>query len=91
MQGARLVWVTKEPRTTYGDDLVDEIDRDQPEAVIWNTTERGKPDVFSVARSAFAASSADAVICVANKPVTDRVVGEFERLGVPTFGPIWDS
>lgn len=90
-QGARLVWVTKAPRATYGDDLVDEIERAQPEAVIWNTTERGKPDVLEVAEQAYLATGADAVICVANKPVTDRVVGGFERRGIPAFGPIWDS
>ena len=90
-QGARLVWVTKDPHRTYGEALVGEIEAAQPEAVIWNTSERGKPDVFDVAYEAFVASGADAVICVANKAVTDRVVGEFGRLGVPAFGPIWDS
>ncbi len=90
-QGARLVWVTKSPRETYGDGLVDEVMAAQPEAVIWNTTEQGKPDVFELAYEAFLASGADAVICVANQPVTNRVVGEFERRGIPAFGPIWDS
>ncbi|WP_052136703.1 hypothetical protein [Arthrobacter sp. PAMC 25486] len=73
-QGARLVWVTKTPRSTYGDDLVDEVASAQPEAVIWNTSEQGKPDV----------------ICVSNKNVTDRIVLEFEHRGIPAFGPIWD-
>ncbi|WP_022887587.1 membrane protein [Glaciibacter superstes] len=90
-QGARLVWVTKTPRETYGDGLVDEVTAAQPEAVIWNTSEQGKPDVFGLAYDAYVASGADAVICVANKSVTDRVVGEFERRSVPAFGPIWDS
>lgn len=90
-QGARLVWVTKDPRPTYGDEFVNEVERAQPEAVIWNTSERGKPDVFELSLQAFEASGADAVIIVANKAVTDRVVSEFERRGVPAFGPIWDS
>ncbi|MBO1902404.1 hypothetical protein J4H92_10640 [Leucobacter weissii] len=90
-QGARLVWVTKDPRTTYGDDLVDEVMAAQPAAVIWNTSEQGKPDVFALSHDAYVESGADAVICVSNRPVTSRVVGEFERRGVPAFGPIWDS
>jgi hypothetical protein len=90
-QGARLVWVTKAPRETYGDDLLAEVTTAQPEAVIWNTSEQGKPDVFELAYDAYLASGADAVICVSNKSVTGRVVGEFERRGVPAFGPIWDS
>ena len=90
-QGARLVWVTKTPRATYGDDLVNEVESAQPEAVIWNTSEQGKPDVFEITYQAFVASGADAVICVSNKKVTDRIVAEFEQRGTPAFGPIWDS
>ncbi|WP_155957138.1 hypothetical protein [Rhodococcus sp. UNC23MFCrub1.1] len=90
-RGARLVWVTKNPRATYGDGLVDEVQGSQPEAVIWNTSEQGKPDVFDLSYKAFVDSGADAVIIVSNKAVTDRVVSEFERRGIPAFGPIWDS
>lgn len=90
-QGARLVWVTKAPRETYGDALYSEVTSAQPEAVIWNTTENGRADVFDLTLAAFLDSGADAVICVSNKGVTDRVVEEFGRRGVPAFGPIWDS
>lgn len=90
-QGARLVWVTKAPQATYGEGLYGEVTAAQPEAVIWNTSEQGRADVFELTYAAFEASGADAVICVSNKGVTDRVVGEFGRRGVPAFGPIWDS
>ncbi|GAA1693150.1 hypothetical protein GCM10009808_07890 [Microbacterium sediminicola] len=90
-QGSRLVWVTRNPRATYGDGLVDEVMRAQPEAVIWDTGASGKPDVFDVSYDAYRSTGADAVICVSNRPVTARVVGEFERRGIPAFGPIWDS
>lgn len=90
-QGSRLVWVTKDPRSTYGDALVDEIETSQPEATIWNTTANGRADVFDLTVEAFDRSGADAVIIVANKGVTDRLVEEFTRRGVPAFGPIWDS
>lgn len=90
-QGARLVWVTKDPRATYGEALVDEIETAQPEATIWNTTANGRADVFDLTLEAFGRSGADAVIIVANKGVTDRLVEEFGRRGVPAFGPIWDS
>lgn len=90
-QGARLVWVTKTPRATYGDALVNEVEKAQPEAVILNTSEQGKPDVFEITYKAFVDSGADAVICVSNKGVTAKIVSEFERRGTPAFGPIWDS
>ncbi|MCA0378321.1 MAG: hypothetical protein LCH36_02620 [Actinobacteria bacterium] len=90
-QGARLVWVTKDPQPTYGEELVNEVKTAQPEAVIWNTTDQGKPNVFELSYDAYVAAGADAVIIVANKSVTDHVVNEFERRGIPAFGPIWDS
>jgi hypothetical protein len=34
---------------------------------------------------------AEAVFVVSDKPTTWRVVHGMERLGIPAFGPIWDS
>jgi hypothetical protein len=88
---SRLVWVTKNPRRTYGDELVDEIEAAQPDAVIWDTDERGKPDVLRLAYAAYLSSDAEAVVCIANRVVTWQVVNGLERRGIPAFGPIWDS
>jgi hypothetical protein len=88
---ARLVWSTRDPRATYGDDLVDEVEAAQPDAVIWDTTQRGKPDLVQLARDACRDFDAEAVFVVSNRPTTLRVVHELERLGIPAFGPIWDS
>lgn len=50
------------------------------------------PSTQGAARAGQGGAGADnAVICVSNKSVTDRVVGEFERRGVLAFGPICDS
>src|SRR5262249_34332213 len=46
---ARLVWATRAPRTTYGDELVDEILAVQPDALIWDTSLHGKPDMLDLA------------------------------------------
>jgi CRP-like cAMP-binding protein len=88
---SRLVWVTKDPRVTYGDELIDEILTAQPDAVLWNTDERGKPDVLRLAYAAYLDSGAEAVICIANRQVTWQIVHGLERRGIPAFGPIWDS
>jgi hypothetical protein len=88
---SRLVWVTKDPRKTYGDDLVDEIEEAQPDATIWNTSELGKPDVLRLAYAAYLDSDAEAVIVIANRKVTWQIVHGLERRGIPAFGPIWDS
>jgi hypothetical protein len=88
---SRLVWVTKNPRLTYGDAFVDEIQAAHPDALIWDTGTFGKPDVWQLAYDAYVESGAEAVVCVANRTVTWDVVHGFERCGIPAFGPIWDS
>ena len=88
---ARLVWSTRDPRATYGDALVDEVEAAQPDAVIWDTTALGKPDLVALAQQAYQGFDAEAVFVVSNKPTTLRLVHGIERLGIPAFGPIWDS
>ena len=86
-----LVWSTRNPRNTYGDALVDEILRAQPNALIWDTDRHGKPDLAKLAYQAWQDFDAEAVICIANKKTTWHVVYELESRGIPAFGPIWDS
>jgi hypothetical protein len=88
---ARLVWSTRDPRATYGDALVDEVLSAQPDALIWDTTERGKPDLLRLAREAHRDFGAEAVFVVSNKPATTALVHGLERAGIPAFGPIFDS
>ena len=88
---ARLVWSTRDPRATYGDALVDEVLAAEPEAIIWDTMDRGKPDLAQLAYQAYRDFDAEAVFIVSNKPTTLRLVHAMERLGIPAFGPIWDS
>ncbi len=88
---AHLVWATRKPRATYGDDLVDEILAVQPQALIWNTSAAGKPDLVKLAWQAYQQCGAEAVICIANKKATWQVVHALESRGVPAFGAIWDS
>ena len=63
----------------------------QPDAVIWDTTRRGKPDLAQLAQQACRDFDAEAVFVVSNKATTLRLVHGLERLGIPAFGPIWDS
>lgn len=88
---AHLIWSARSPRATYGDALVDEVRAAQPAALIWDTDERGRPDLLRLALEAYRSSGAEAVICIANQPLTARLVYELERRGVPANGAIWDS
>lgn len=86
-----LVWSTRSPRETYGDELVDEIMAVQPDAMIWDTDERGKPDMLQLAWEACQKFDAEAVICISNKKLTWQVVSGLESRGIPAYGAIWDS
>lgn len=86
-----LVWSTRSPRKTYGDSLVDEVLDAVPDALIWDTSNHGKPDLVKLARSAVLKTGAEAVICIANQPLTRKVVYEMELEGIPAYGAIWDS
>lgn len=87
----RLVWSARSPRATYGDALVDEVLAAHPDAVIWDTTIHGKPDLLAMTHSMCRDFAAEAVLVVSNKAGTWALVHGLERLGVPAFGPIWDS
>jgi len=88
---ARLVWSTRNPRRTYGDALVDEVLAVQPDALIWDTTERGPCDLVALARQAYHEFDAQAVFVVSNKAATLNLCARLERAGIPAIGPIWDS
>jgi len=88
---SRLVWATRDPRTTYGDALVDEILAVQPHALVWDTSRHGKPDMVRLAYQAYRDFGAEAVICISNKKLTWQVVHGLERRGIPAYGAIWDS
>jgi len=88
---SRLIWSTRNPRATYGDALVDEVLAAHPDAVIWDTTERGKPDLLPMTHGVCRDFAAEAVLVVSNKVATSRLVHGLEQRGMPAFGPIWDS
>jgi len=88
---SRLVWSTRSPRATYGDALVDEVLTAHPDALIWDTSVRGKPDLLPMTQGVCRDFAAEAVLVVSNKITTSRLVHGLEQRGVPAFGPIWDS
>ena len=67
-------------RRTYGDALVDEVAAIQPDAVIWDTTRQGKPDLLGWP-STPAPTSAPRRDRVSNKATTLRLVEDLERRG----------
>ncbi|MGG8494874.1 hypothetical protein ACQY1Q_00520 [Tenacibaculum sp. TC6] len=86
-----LVWATRNPEKTYGTNLVNEIKKVQPNAIIWDTDADGKPDLVKLAYQAYSDFNAEAVICISNQSLTKKVVHNMEYRGIPAYGAIWDS
>lgn len=86
-----LIWSTRSPRKTYGDALVDEIEGNTDKPLIWDTDERGKPDLSALALAAVRRTGAEAVIVISNQKLTQKVIYDMESRGIPAFGAIWDS
>ncbi|GAW24543.1 hypothetical protein ANO14919_141300 [Xylariales sp. No.14919] len=88
---ARILWSTPHPRETFGDEIMNDILRADPKAVIWNTRTQGKPDLTALAYQMMKESDAEAVCIISNKKVTQQVVYRLEARGIPAFGAIFDS
>ena len=71
---SRLVWATRNPRKTYGEELVNEILAVQADPVIWDTDAHGKPDLVKLAYKVYKEFDAEAIICISNKKLTWQVV-----------------
>jgi len=88
---SHLLWSTKDPTKTYGSAFVNEILNTTSDAVIWDTSLKGKPNMVELTYQAFCNTGAEAIICIANKKLTYQVVHAMESRGIPAFGAIWDS
>ena len=88
---AHLVWSARAPQSTYGTELVAEIRRTVPDALVWDAASDGKPDLLALARHAVTTTGAEAVICISNSTTTWSIVEGLEQQGIPAFGAIWDS
>ncbi|KAF2643678.1 hypothetical protein P280DRAFT_496264 [Massarina eburnea CBS 473.64] len=94
-QSIRLVWSTRSPIKTYGYELYRQVLETDPEAVIIDTDQMGRPDLVDVAcrlwKDMGDGKGAEVVFVLSNKGVTKKVVRGLETRGVPAFGPVWDS
>lgn len=87
----RLIWSTRNPEEMFGPDLCAAIRRQDPNAVIHNTSTQGRPDLVAMACREVAQFGAEGVVIISNEKVTRKVVYGLETRGVAAFGAIWDS
>ncbi|KAI5862061.1 hypothetical protein GGS23DRAFT_574336 [Durotheca rogersii] len=86
-----VVWSTKNPVATYGQKIIDMVLACDPEAVIWDTDERGRPDLTKLAYQAYKDSGAECVCIISNRSTIAKTTYQLESRGIPAFGPILDS
>ncbi|RDW66505.1 hypothetical protein BP6252_10140 [Coleophoma cylindrospora] len=87
----RVIWSTPSPLKTYGQDICDAVTTVDERALVWDTKERGRPDLVELAWQMYKDSNAEAVFVISNPKLTRKVVYGMEARGIPAFGPIWDS
>jgi hypothetical protein len=88
---ARILWSTPNPSTTYKQGIIDEVKSADPNAMIWNTREKGRPDMVALTWSLLNECGAEAVYVISNPKVTKKIVYGMESRGIPAYGAIFDS
>ncbi|KAI0770238.1 hypothetical protein C8Q74DRAFT_1202559 [Fomes fomentarius] len=87
----QLLWTAPAVRKTFGDALVDSLIEANPNALIYDTREHGKPDMVKLTYRLVREFNAEAVVIISNEPLTRKVVYGMMSRGIPAFGAIWDS
>ncbi|KAF8077658.1 nonribosomal peptide synthetase 12 [Lyophyllum atratum] len=87
----RVLWTAPNVRETFGDKLVDTILEANPDSVIYNTRQHGKPDMVKLTYRLVKEFNAEAVVIISNQTLTEKVVYGMMSRGIPAFGAIWDS
>ncbi|KAI8947285.1 hypothetical protein F4801DRAFT_516635 [Xylaria longipes] len=87
----RVLWSARDPEKTYGPRVVGEVLRADPKAVIWNTIEKGYPDIVGETYQLVHELDAEAVFIISNPKVTEKVVFGMQSRGIPAYGAIFDS
>ncbi|MCJ1385906.1 hypothetical protein MMC17_009030 [Xylographa soralifera] len=88
----RLLWSTRDAEPTYGREVIEEVLRADPRAIVLNTKPgSSRPDLVALTYQLYIASGAEAVFIISNPKLTYKVKYGMESRGVPAYGPIFDS
>ncbi|CAG8393615.1 unnamed protein product [Penicillium salamii] len=87
----KVIWQTRTPVKTYGQDVVDLVHKMGPDPIIWDTSTDGRIDMLPLVRQQVKEFEAEAVFVISNPSMTQKIVYEFESQGIPAYGPIFDS
>ncbi|RGP74532.1 hypothetical protein FSPOR_1109 [Fusarium sporotrichioides] len=86
-----LFWSTRDPFKTYGPNIASIIEEMGDDAHIHNTSTMGRPNTLPTVLDLYKKTESEAVVVISNPKLTIDLVLDLQALGVPAFGPIWDS
>jgi NAD(P)H-flavin reductase len=86
-----LFWSTRDPLETYGPNIASIVLGMGENAHIHNTSTMGRPNTLPTVLDLYKKTDSEAVVVISNPKLTIDLVLDLEALGVPAFGPIWDS
>jgi hypothetical protein len=86
----RLIWIGRSFVECFGDEFCDTIFR-WPDLLLVDTARGGRPNLVSLAIDNYHSFGADAVFVGSNPHGTRQIVSACHALGIPAFGPSWDS
>ncbi|OOQ89421.1 integral membrane protein TmpA [Penicillium brasilianum] len=87
----RVLWQTRAPLKTYGQEVIDLVHRMDNHPMIMDTDQTGRVDMVPIVQRLVTEFDAEAVCVISNPGLTRRIVYALEARGVPAFGPIFDS
>jgi hypothetical protein len=87
----RILWSTRNPVSTYGNEIVETVERTDQNATIIDTDIQGRQDMVVLAEQKFRDTQAEAIVIISRQDTTKKVVRAMEKKGIPCFGPIFDS
>lgn len=87
----RILWTAPNHEKTFGKSIMNDVRRRDPDAIIYNTRESGKPDMSLLTYRLYKESGAEAVLVISNKRFTQQIVFDMEKRGIPAYGAIFDS
>lgn len=87
----RVLWQTRAPLKTYGQEVLDLVHRMDANPIIMDTDKTGRVDMVPIIQRQLREFEAEAVCVISNPVVTGKIVFELESRGVPAYGPIFDS
>jgi hypothetical protein len=88
----RVVWQTRSPLETYGQGVLDLVEKMDPHAMVIDTDKTGRRlDMLSLILRLVREDDIEAVCIISNRKLGTKLVYQLETRGILAYSPIFDS